>query len=544
LTRADFLDRTPALARLKGVSRVFSRRHAVVMAVQDDTLTLTWMEAGERQWRRVGMPKDLCRDGLPMQRESLGELCAELLFDNGLPPELVDLELLLPLEACHWRLLAGEGVSASSTLADLRGEKPLLEWPFQIDDAYLAAMAAPDGADAQLLVGVQRLMLQAWVDVVEAADLSLRRVDWLMASAWRGLVGSFDVGIPQDLVWLLRQGGGWRVLLLNNGLPELDRLILDKELDPALSEPEGLRQQLERTLSTWDVQTTSKAGEANWQRYWWISARLADQAQWLDWMAREVHGPILGVPQGDLQLEDADAPEPLIALALKGGASMDLLQERRPELGLPAATPVVEDSRRLLWKGAGFGGGLVLLGLFGIGAMAWWEGYQAQQLEALLPVEQQVLATEAKLLRLKERIATISKDNKKIANQLVAVRSSSALLEQMRQIAPQGVQFKTLSEGGNSIKLSAVVVGAGSPGPFERINALLLTLGGLKGTKSNGVSLVKATRRGDDATTEVSFNLNWALDSAVKPSVEHLESLGATGMAARLRTLEQQGVKF
>ena len=266
----------PALARLEGVSRGFSRRHAVVMAVQDDMLTLTWMAEGERQWRRVAMPADCCRDGLPMQRESLGELCAELLFDNGLPPALVDLELLLPLEACHWRLLAGEGVSASSTLSDLRGEKPLLEWPFQIDDAYLAAMPAPDGADAQLLVGVQRLMLQAWVDVVEAADLSLRRVDWLMASAWRGLVGSFDVGIPQDLVWLLRQSSGWRVLLLNNGIHELDRLILDKELDPALSESEGLRQQLERTLSTWDVQTTSKAGEANWQRYWWISARLAD----------------------------------------------------------------------------------------------------------------------------------------------------------------------------------------------------------------------------------------------------------------------------
>ncbi len=540
MTRADFLDRTPALARLKGVSRVFSRRHAVVMAVQDDTLTLTWMEAGERQWRRVGMPKDLCRDGLPMQRESLGELCAELLFDNGLPPALVDLELLLPLEACHWRLLAGEGVSASSTLADLRGEKPLLEWPFQIDDAYLAAMPAPDGADAQLLVGVQRLMLQAWVDVVEAADLSLRRVDWLMASAWRGLVGSFDVGIPQDLVWLLRQSGGWRVLLLNNGLPELDRLILDKELDPALSEPEGLRQQLERTLSTWDVQTTSKAGEANWQRYWWISARLADQAQWLDWMAREVHGPILGVPKGDLKLEDADAPEPLIALALKGSASMDLLQERRPELGLPAATPVVEDSRSLLLKGAGLGGGFVLLGLLGIGAMAWWEGYQAQQLEALLPVEQQVLQLEAKLQRLKTRITTIASDNKQIAKNLVAVRSSSALLEQIRQIAPQGLQFKNLDVNTNMIGLKGVVVGAGTPGPLERINSLMLVLDKLPDTQSNGVRLVKAKR---DKET-VSFQLQWTLDPSAKPKVNQLEDLGATGMAARLRMLEQQGVQF
>ena len=40
MTRADFLDRTPALARLKGVSRVFSRRHAVVMAVHGTVLVL------------------------------------------------------------------------------------------------------------------------------------------------------------------------------------------------------------------------------------------------------------------------------------------------------------------------------------------------------------------------------------------------------------------------------------------------------------------------------------------------------------------------
>ena len=264
-------------------------------------------------------------------------------------------------------------------------------------------------------------------------------------------------------------------------------------------------------------------------------------------MAREVHGPILGVPQGDLQLEDADAPEPLIALALKGGASMDLLQERRPELGLPAATPVVEDTRRLLWKGAGLGGGLVLLGLLGIGAMAWWEGYQAQQLEALLPVEQQVLALEAKLGRLKARTATIESDNKKIAKQLVEVRASSALMEQLRQIAPQGVQFKTLSVKGNSIKLDGEVLGIGTPGPLERLNSLVLTLQELPGTKSNGVRLLKAnrsTRSKESRLSKVSFNLTWALDPNAKPSVEQLEALGAIGMAARLKMLEQQGVEF
>lgn len=87
-------------------------------------------------------------------------------------------------------------------------------------------------------------------------------------------------------------------------------------------------------------------------------------------------------------------------------------------------------------------------------------------------------------------------------------------------------------------------MGSRSPDPLERINALLLMLGGLEGTKNNGVQLLKATRSGDDASKEVNFDLNWVLDPAVKPSAEQLEALGADGMAARLRMLEQQGVQF
>ena len=148
------------------------------------------------------------------------------------------------------------------------------------------------------------------------------------------------------------------------------------------------------------------------------------------------------------------------------------------------------------------------------------------------------------LRRLKTRTTTIAKDNKQIAQQLVAVRSGSALLEQLRQIAPKGVQFQELSVNGDAIKVSGVVVGAGTPGPLERINALVLTLEALPGSKRDGVKLVKATRAEKGDSAEVSFSLTWALDPEVKPSAEQLERLGATGMAARLRMLEQQGVEF
>ena len=104
---AELFESVPALSRLEELSRGFIRRQLVEVAVQDETLTLSWLQNGERQWRGVDLPVDLCRDGLPMQRQALGELCADLLLDCGLSPAAVDLELLLPLEACQWRLLAG-----------------------------------------------------------------------------------------------------------------------------------------------------------------------------------------------------------------------------------------------------------------------------------------------------------------------------------------------------------------------------------------------------------------------------------------------------
>ena len=167
---AELFDRVPALGRLEELSRAFARRQLVALAVQDETLTLSWLQNGERHWRGADLPADLCRDGLPMQRQALGELCADLLLDCGLSPAAVDLELLLPLQACQWRLLAGsDGGSDLRGLdaAALRRLAPPLDWPLQLNDAYLALMAADHAEPAQVLVGAQRLMpratqLSAW----------------------------------------------------------------------------------------------------------------------------------------------------------------------------------------------------------------------------------------------------------------------------------------------------------------------------------------------------------------------------------------------
>ena len=510
------------------------------MAVEGDSLTLSWLKDGKRQWRCERLPADLCRDGLPMQRQALGELCADLLLDSGLSTPGVDLELLLPLQACQWRLLEGD---AELTVLDgeaLRQLQPRLDWPFSLENAYLALHASVGTPTMCVLVGTQRLMLQAWVDVVEAADLRLHRVDWLLASAWSGLVGSFDQ-VPDELIWLIRSRGGWRVLLLRHGFPELDRWLGDVELSPDLAKAEALQAELKAMLLAWDRDHRPAQAQPQWERTWWITALPQDREQWLPWLGAMAEGPVLGFPQG-ATAGLVSTENPLMTLALEGGDRLDLLAERRPELGLSPAAPPVRESRNLLLQGAAWGGGVLLLTLVGLGVMRWWETYQRQQLEALLPVEQTVLATEAKLRRLKLRTASLEKDNRQIAQQLVAVRSGSALLEQLRRITPQGVQLQDLSVNGDAISVSGVVQAGGRPGPLERINSLVLAMAALPASKEEGVKVVKITRTDKGDGSVVSFSLTWGLDLSVQPTLAEFEALGAKGMAERLRLLELEGV--
>ena len=60
-------------------------------------------------------------------------------------------------------------------------------------------------------------------------------------------------------------------------------------------------------------------------------------------------------------------------------------------------------------------------------------------------------------------------------SQLVAVRSGSAFLEQLRRVTPQGVQLRSVSVDASGTTLSIKVV-AQSPEALERLNAFGLNL--------------------------------------------------------------------
>ncbi len=225
----------------------------------------------------------------------------------------------------------------------------------------------------------------------------------------------------------------------------------------------------------------------------------------------------------------------------QAGAPVDLLRERRIELGLPAQPAPFVPTRLLLRRGALLGGAVLLMSGAITAAVNWRGQQQQQQLEALAPTAQRLASAEAQLRRLSTKTAAVNKDTTRIAQQLVAFPGGSPLLEQLRRVTPVGVQLQELSVGQAQIQLSGKAQIGASPGPLERINALAISLSQLPITLDQGVKVMKITREdGDDPA--VTFSVEWALNPKTRLSLLQLQELGATGLAERYRLIEQRGV--
>ena len=177
---ADLRDRFPALdGLLVQITGLLTRRR-VVLAASDRVLSLAWWDQGEQHIVDTELPPDLCQGGVPLQREVLGEMVADLLIEKGIPSVSVALELLLPLPICDWRLL--EGAAGLGDATSLRALAPEMTWPLQWQESYVALTALNDG-DMAMVVGTDRLILQAWIDTVASADLNLCQAEWLLVAA-------------------------------------------------------------------------------------------------------------------------------------------------------------------------------------------------------------------------------------------------------------------------------------------------------------------------------------------------------------------------
>ena len=214
----------------------------------------------------------------------------------------------------------------------------------------------------------------------------------------------------------------------------------------------------------------------------------------------------------------------------------DLLQQRRLELGLPLQQAPVPSMLSLVLKGGI--GALVLVMLAVLTLLGLQHRQQVVQAEiaALNPVERRVGDAKDRLRAMTSRRSTLEQQTRSIAEQLVAVRSGSALLEQLRQVTPQGVRLVSVDANPSKLLIKGESQGTDA---FERINALDLNLESLPDMLLDGTTVVKAVA---DQQGRIAFTLEAKLDPAMKPTPAHLRGLGAEGLARRLELLQDEGV--
>ena len=214
----------------------------------------------------------------------------------------------------------------------------------------------------------------------------------------------------------------------------------------------------------------------------------------------------------------------------------DLLQQRRLALGLPLQPAPAPPLFSLVIKGSL--GALVLVMLAWLALLGLQHRQQQLQAEidALHPVEKRVGDAKARLRAMRSRRSTLDQQTKSIAEQLVAVRSGSSLLGQLRQVTPQGVRLVSLNVNPSKLLIKGESQGADA---FERINALDLNLEALPDMLPDGTTVVKAVA---DNEERIAFTLEAKLDLAMKPTPSYLRGLGAEGLARRLEVLQVTGV--
>ena len=228
-------------------------KQRVLAVVSDQRVVCSWRSKSGWVWRSATWPEGCCRDGQPMQQEAMGELLADLFLDADLMGPQV--ELVLPLESCEWRVL--NGISVDQLVMEDRSPAwhRDLDWSLEPSNCYVSV--AKCAADV-LALGVSRVVMQAWIDVVEIADQPLRRVDWALSSALRGLMLQLDTW-QGDLAWLTPDQRGLRLVLIRNGVPEVDYPI-------QITEPFAMRQEIRRVVSAWQSLTVRPTGLG-----WWLS---------------------------------------------------------------------------------------------------------------------------------------------------------------------------------------------------------------------------------------------------------------------------------
>ena len=225
---------------------------------------------------------------------------------------------------------------------------------------------------------------------------------------------------------------------------------------------------------------------------------------------------------------------------LSAGAwlDLDLLRQRRERFGLerPKVVPV----RELLWRG-GLIGAVVPLVLLSVVLFLFIQDRQlAERQKRLEPIAAEHDRVEQSLIAAMQMLEQTRSTNFAIAKAMADVRSSSAVLAEVRRLVPELISINRLAVKGNVLEISG---SAQQPNGLRLVNALLLRLSASGFFAPEQVKLSKASVAGkaEQAKLKFSVSAGFAADAAVAMR-RSLPRLGAEGMARRMVVLEREGL--
>ena len=217
---------------------------------------------------------------------------------------------------------------------------------------------------------------------------------------------------------------------------------------------------------------------------------------------------------------------------------LDLLRQRREHLGLerPKVIPV----RELLWRGGLIGCVAPILLLLVVLFLFVQDRQLEQRQRQLEPIAEEHDRVDQALIEATKLLKQSRATNAAIAKAMADVRSSSAVLAEVRRLVPETVVLDRLVVNGNVLEISG---SAEQPNGLRLVNALLLRLSASGFFAPQRVELLKADVAGqaEQAMLRFSLSAGFASDASLATRTA-LPLLGAQGMARRMSVLVQEGL--
>lgn len=199
---------------------------------QDEPLPLSLM---------APLPPLTCRDGLPLEKDALGDLIGDLLLNEKLLEAYI--LAVLPFEASHWRVLVRPfQTPPNDPVEELRRLDPSLSLPFSLNDAYIDLHPLPGKDDQMLMVASQRRIVDDWIEVFRLAGVKLERLapaqGCLLAALADDLIDSHD---DELVAFLLIRDNDCMLWFFHREIPVFEKIVplnpseLVKELRLALA---------------------------------------------------------------------------------------------------------------------------------------------------------------------------------------------------------------------------------------------------------------------------------------------------------------------